>query len=361
MFIVLGLVAGSLFYYYIHAKYEETQDVSTQVYAAEFGMKLVTAIHAVQDERSILAEYLSKPLQTMLRSSFREKQQRTDNALQDLRPLLDADTDAGRRLAEKMSAYSPPRIRRLMQQIDQLEHVRHMATAHQSDFETMVKYYRGLVQELNDLYYGLLWSTQSRYAYLMDVYRIEKIKEYAELEKIYVYRQLVSHHYFLKDVSRIRQWIELQKRALKTFLSNLSVDAQQQYADIANRKTHAELNELREQFFRYALTEQDAPKWSRVSGKWTEEFGVLSQKAADDYLQRMHRTEREARSGLLGIGLLGLIAVLVFGVLLHLLRRLLAYAEKTLDDLRIASYAFDSYEAMVIMDPEGNTAGQQSF
>ena len=353
MFIVLGLVAGFLFFHYIHAKYEETQEVSTQVYAAEFGKRLVALIHAVQDERGSVAAYLVDTPLSFSRSTLRSQQQRTDNALRAFTSFLHTDTDAGHRLSRRMSAYSQPRIRRLTRQIDRLKSVRRSVEDHSMDFDTMVDYYRGLVQEMNDLYYGLLWSTQSRYAYLMDVYQIEKIKEYAELERVYVDKQLFAHHYFLKDVARIRHWIELQKGALKTFLANLSPEAKQQYVQTVQKETQRNIEALRERFFRYALAEQDAPKWSEASRKWTEAFGKLSLKAADDYLERMRWAERKAHSSLLGVSTLGLIAVIVFGVLLVLLRRLLAYAEKTLDDLRIASYAFDSYEAMVIMDPNG--------
>jgi len=353
MFMVLGLVAGMLFYHYMHTRYQEVTEASTRVYAAEYGEKLSALIHAVQQERSIHAGYLSGGAYAPASALLKTGQHQTDTALKAFQELLHADTAARHRLTQRMKTYSQPRRQRMMKAMDRIGVIRERIESYQIGFEEMAEYYRALIQEMIDLYYGLLWSTQSRYAYLMDVYQIERIKELAERESMYVHKVLLSHHYFLRDVARIRSWVDKQKSALKTFRANLTPEARAHFARTVHPETEQAVRAYRERFFRYALTAQDAPDWYRVSQKRVKEFGQLSMQTAEEYLVRMQGIEQRARRTLYGISFLGFVGVVTFGVLLILLRRLLGYVGETLNDLRIASYAFDSYEAMVIMDPDG--------
>jgi len=215
-------------------------------------------------------------------------------------------------------------------------------------------YYDSVIGELLELHYGLVWLTHDQHAYGVDSHRLEVIREYAAREQAYVYYQLLTRRIFLREIAKIRHYQSMQKRETKAFLANLPEEGHRHFGRIVHKKTQEKVQTFRKEFFQYRLTYRDAPKWFAASAQWIGELDTFSSSIIDDHFHAMVVQHRKSQRELWWIVAIGGAALLTFFFLVYMLNMLLSRVEALLDDLRVASFAFASHEAMAITDVHGN-------
>ena len=356
IFVMFALLAAALSFfsaYFIYSKYQESLRASTQVLSAHIGKSASRLIHAVQIERGLNSGYVAQggigPSQKQLLLQY----DLTDKAIKDFFDYSKLKTPEKKNLEALLSVYNAPHKVRLRKTLKRLKRTRDAVLAGTMPFEDVIRYYSLINRELLDMYYGLLWLTRSQYSYGTDLYRLERIKEGAGMERAYIYNQLLTRRYFLREISMIRHLISIQTNETKMLMANMPEAARLRYKRIVTKKTHQKVQRFRKAFFQYKLTYRDAPEWFRISTERIDELEKLSIVTTDNYLDRMMTAKHQADRELYAILILAGFAFFAFVFLVYMLNRLLVRTENLLDDLRIASFAFDSHEAMAITDTHG--------
>ncbi len=328
-------------------------NVSTQLLSAKIQKNVSELIDAFQVERALAVRRIVSSGADTRRARLLAQYERTDRLRKKFFYFEHLDTPEKKTLERLLKRYNTPHKNQLKQTMKSLRQVRESILNGTRSFQETVTFYAAINRELISMYYGLQWLVEGQYDYRVDDYRLETIKENACLEREYVYNLLVGRRYFLREISIIRHLIALQERESQQKLFALSLMSKVQYPYIIKPETLQRLQRLRKAFFQYRLSYHDAPEWLRVATLRIKELRNLSSRIRHDHLQTMEQTYQNARKNFYVILLLSFFAVVALIFLMYMLNRLLLHTRDLLDDLRIASFAFDAHEAMAITDAQG--------
>jgi diguanylate cyclase (GGDEF)-like protein/PAS domain S-box-containing protein len=353
MFVLLALITGFFSIYFLKLKYDESTETSTYILSSEIARKITYLVHAIQNERGLSAAYLTGVNDADFTKRLEHAYPATDEQIRDLERFMTQESRTLVHLRHKMLPHNHVHLAHLQTALKQLSAMRKSVHDHTVALEEMMRYYRRINQALLGMYYGLIQINPGAYAYGIDTYRLERIREFAGLERAYVYYTILLQQYSLQRIAKIRHYIDLQDSEFKTIKTHLTPEAKERFGrTVFSPHFSKPIAQMRQMFFQYRLTREDAPKWFRISTRRINELEQVSAEIMAENQRQMsdryNRQRRDFRLMLFG----AIIAFIVLAVLLYLLNRLLKHLRATMDDLRIASYAFDSHEAMAITDTD---------
>ena len=353
LYIVLAVAVGIMFANFVYVNYKDSRKILVQLLAAEMGEAAVSLVEGIQEERELSAQLLMPDDEKPSREDIQKQYEKTDHLIHRLMRHGRIRTQIKVQLTSALEEHNIPHRKRLEKLLARLKKMRAGVRNGQESFHTMMQYYKTINHELLDLIYGFLWLTRNQYAYGTDIHRLLWAKEHASLERIYVEDFLLSRHYFLRETSMIRDMIAAQKNDMDVFVASFSPELYTPYRRMVRVETEEEIQTLHKSLFQYRLNHHDAPHWWQVSGQRLAQLDRFLAFLAQAYLERLLRQETQTTQERYLFWSLGLLAFLVTGILIYNLQRLLREEEEILDDLRIASFAFDSHEGMTITDADG--------
>jgi diguanylate cyclase (GGDEF)-like protein/PAS domain S-box-containing protein len=356
IFFLFMLLAGALSFfslYFLHNKYNESLDASTQALSAKIQVALSGLIHQLQIERGLSSGHLFVQKNNQNSTNLSLKRTETDRTLQRIYRYMLLSTQAKTKLNKMLKQYNMPYVMRFDHAIAKLTEIRQSVDARTITFEHLIGYYRSLINELLDMYFSLVWMTRSQLALGNDIIRMEWIKEYAGLERAYIYHQLLKKKYTLKNISKTRQLIEKQTKEKQAFFLKLTPENQKRFQKTVPLKLIREVGKMRRDFFTFHLDASDAEVWFATSTARIDAMERFIDDTIQEYLMQKTHQANTAKRAFYVLFALGLISFLAFLLLVYYLNRLLRREEKMIEDLRIASYAFDAQEAMVVTDNLG--------
>ena len=350
MFIVLATALIAMALYFVYIKFEASRDYATQLLSVRIAEVVDELMHDIQLEREMSVGFLSDASHSPAFSQVLAQYDRTDQRLKEFNEYRRLKSFPKQDLENKLRYYNLPHLKHLRRYLNQLQTIRSEVIAQKIDFDQIVEYYTSVNDELVKLFYGLMWLTRDKYTFGMDVYRLERIEEAADLEKIRIYHLLTGQRYYLREISKIRQLIVSQNNKIKRFRENLSPEEERFFRSMISEEDEERVRKWRSAFFRYQLTRDDAPAWLRDSNRRIDNYDHLSARISQQHEQYIERDYQSVRQEMYAFLLLLILLVWVLFVLIMMLRHLLKIEEELVDNLEIASYAFEAEEAMVITD-----------
>jgi len=353
LFIVLTVAVGIMFVNFVYVNYKDSRQITVQLLAAEIGEAAANLVDGIQKERELTAQLLMQDGEKPSQEDIRKQYEKTDHLVYDLMWHEKMKTQEKAQLASVLKKYNTPHRKRLKKLLSRLKKMRKRVRNAQISFRAMMQYYRAINHELLDLVYGFLWLTRNQYAFGTDIYRLLWAKEHASLERIYVTDLLRSRRYFLGEISVIREMIAKQKNDIQMFVASFSPKLHTPYRRMVRVETEEQIQTLQQALFKYQLNYHDVPHWWQVSGQRLAQLDQFLAFISQTYLDRLLRQKAQTTHSRHLLEMLGLLVLLAMGVLIYFLLRLLRKEEAMLDDLRIASFAFDSHEGMAVTDADG--------
>ncbi len=353
LFTVLALAIGGLFVHFIYTSYKKSSAASTQFLAAGIALDISDLIRNIQAERRLGAWLLMPSHATESKVSFEQQCARTDRFLKQLIHDFETKTPEKMALRKILEPYNALHRARILKMAEHIGKVRQEIRTRSRTFRETVEYYQSFASEVLYILNGLLWITRYPYAYGTDIYHFELLIEYASLEQIHVENLLLSRRYFLREISIIRDTVTEQRNNFKIFVSSYSPEVDRFFRQIVDTSAEHELQDLRRAFFQYRLNYLDAKQWWKVSSRRIRKLNDFLVRLNQKYFERMQYKINQVNRDHRLLWLFGITVTLAMVTLIYTLLRLLRQEERLLDDLRVASFAFESHEGMVVTDADG--------
>ncbi len=356
IFLIFLLPAIALVYfsfYFISMKYKELNMTSRLLFSSEMTKSISQFVHNIQLERGLSAGYIVTRNSKKYRDELLRQQRITDKTYTKFLAKLDYYSN-NKEMPNQLSFYkNKSKIRYVLKQLHLLRDMRNSILNSSIDFKKEMDYYTNINKNLIGIIRTLSSPSLNYNGNSMDIYKLQCLEENAGLERAYVYNLLLSKSFIKKDSKKIEILIIAQENFLKEFLADASLEDISLYNNFVSVGAQKDIQELRNLFFQGKLNAKDAKEWFKVSSKRIDEFNKLSIEIIDVYVKNVSKIHNDAKNALFITLFLWILAISSFLFLIFILNQLIDSEARLLENLRIASYAFDAHEAMTITDPNG--------
>ncbi len=339
-------------FYFVSIKYKEMNKTSDLLYASKITKISTDLIHSLQIERGLSAGFIAVEDKKPYLKKLLKRRGMSDTVyktfLSVIKPLDMADYKK-KTIFYKNINY----ITTILKEWHDIANIRNLVTKSSIDFKEEIAYYSNIIKNLMDIVYTLSSPYSNYNGNSMDVYTLQNLEENAGLERAYIYNSILSRNYSVKRVKDILRLIANQENYKSNFLKNATITDLSFYNRFITNEAEKDINLYRKLFFDKKLKEKDAIRWFGTSTNRIDQYHRLSTKIIKNYLQNVKNIHQNAKNALITTFILWFLAIVAFLILVKFLKQLLENEEKMMEELRIASYAFNSHEAMTITDPNG--------
>lgn len=339
-------------YYFVDIKKKELHESKNFISYSESVKILNKIIHNVQLERGLSVGFIVAKSKESFIDGLRKQYHVTDLSFKEAMDIL-VSVSLDKDIASKPSSANRLKFKRVLEYYKKLEIVREFILDTSFSFDETIEYYSRINEELIDAMRSLTSYNYYGLGYSVDIYKIELLKEYAGLERAYIYNCLLSENCKKAQLASIQSLIRKQYLLLEDFEDIAKKSDLKLFKKYLSITVVKHVNKMREDFFSNNLGRDDAKKWFRVSTDRINAFGEFTIKVVDINHQFALGIYRNANNNLYTAFVLSFFAILAFLMLLYFLNRLIEQEAKIMSELRISAYAFDSHEAMSITDIDG--------
>ncbi len=335
----------------IYTKYEALEKSALYIRAATMANQLSELIHHLQIERGLGSGYLAAPDREKYRRELVRQQKLTDDAYRSFLKLLhrngiqpppDPDTpDNGPYFDAAVTA------------LEQLDYVRKEIVGNKIGFEEEIRYFSKINRQLLNALKTCLIILQPQTGDGLALFRLQRLKENAGLERAYVYHSLLSPSHHDRHLPEIRTLILRQASLMEEFRLEASPSSLEIYDNTVRPALIKTVNTYRQRFFAGDLRKTDAPVWFSINSAYINTLEKVTKSILRSYVAHAANVRSEARDSLILTALFWLASLTAFVFLIYLLKQLIDKEKQLADDLRIAAHTFDSHEAMSITDAKG--------
>ena len=339
-------------YYFISAQYKTLKASELYIYASKNVQIISRLIHNIQLERGMSAGYLVLIKDDQeLRKSLLEQQKKSDESYRTFSEYTQDKSRMKQRLDSLLHFKNEKFEREVIRLFYDISQIRKSVFSRSIAFEDEITYYSKINRNLLNLMYVLLSHFDKSYGNLIDIYKLEELKEIEGLERAYVYNYLLSKNQ--KLIAKIRELFIEEKKFANEYLSDASLENILLYNQIVKRESQQKVEMFEEELLQGHLSDKDATKWFQISTERINELEKLSIYILQKYHTRVYSVYETQKRALYWTLFVWAVAIISLMFLLYMLTKLLRSQYKMLEDLRIASYTFDSQEAVTITDPNG--------
>jgi len=353
IFLIPAIAMLYLTFYFVNIKYDELQNASSHKFFSEMTKVTSNFIHSIQIERGLSAGYVAAQRKESNKNKLLKQQKITDKAYQMFMHYYDLQKKDTNRINQLVLFKNETKVKNILQKLYYLQQIRNAVIDKSIDFTQIMQYYTSINDELMQIIYTLTTSIAKNDADPNGIYRLEELKEYAGLERAYVYNQLLSNKSNDEKWLEIKSLINKEKETQKEFLSNASVIYLQLYNAIVDPQLQIKIKNQRELFFQGALNSKNALKWFQISTDRINNLEKLSIAILNSYSKTMNHIVNKSKRFMFITLLLWIFSIMAFLLLIYILNKLIDKEAKLMEDLRVSAYAFDAHEAMTVTDPNG--------
>ena len=353
IFLVPAIAMLYLTFYFVGIKYDSLNNASSYKLFAEMTKITSSLIHNIQLERGLSTGYIVVKNKKLYKQKLLKQQELSDEAYKRFMQYYDLQKEDKNGINQLILLKNESKIKKFLQKWYFLKEVRDSVLNSSIDFEKTVRYYSYLNSELMKTIYTLTTILVDDDTDPNGIYRLEELKEYAGLERAYIYNQLLSKNITDTKLLEIKSLINKEEEFKKEFLANSSVLYLKLYNKIIDEKLEKNVKYERNLFFKGKLDAKDAKRWFDIDTKRINNFEELSIVILDSYIKSMDIIAYKSKIFLLITLFLWLFSIMSFLLLAYILNKLIDKEARLMEDLRISAYAFDAHEAMTITDPNG--------
>lgn len=335
--LIFSLPALTLIYFsysLVDSSYIKYQESASWASYAKHAYKLSKLVHHIQLERGLSAGYIVSKDET-IKHNLEKQYKMTDKAYKDLINF----SNEHRKFTEKFH---------------KLNTIRNEVLNAKLTFFDEMKYYNELNKELLHTISILMYNLTSKSYNGKALTKLQKLKEYLGQERAYTYNQILARYKNEKYIQYI-QLLQKKEEKLKIIFSVCaSQNTKNLFKQIVQKKTVEKTNHLRQIFSLKKLSsKEDAKIWFLTTSQYITQLYNVSNQVLNTILADAMQTQRDIKKVFVFTAILWILSILSLLALIYILNALIAKESRLLKRIRIASYTFDSHEAIVITDRNG--------
>jgi len=353
LFLIPSIALIYFSYDYMQRKSEFLQQTERFEFVSKQTKRLTQLIKNIQLERGLSAGYIvaNSDNEKILHQQLIKQFQETDAIIDACQKSSSANQSV---LAKILPAESINKIKPLNHAIfailEDRNKIRKQILNKEIDFNDEILYYTEVNNHAINLMKFLLLILQKTSSDSISLLNIEKTKEFAGLERACIYNQLISHQNNQLCKEKVFYLQKEQKNELREFELFASSDSLHIFENNIDYTTLQKLQTLRDYF---AKGETDAIKpqlWFNLATSYIDSLNNISNKILANYITKAHQRYDAAWKQLYIAIALWIVSIFATIYILILLSKLFEKEQEQLKALRIASYAFNSQEAIAITD-----------
>ncbi len=336
-------------YSFIELKYTQKEKSNKKVILADTTRALTTLMHNIQIERGLSTGYLvdtTLNIQTQLKDQYLQ----TDKALQKYFKTPQRFEKLEDRFYEKYLAT----LKRTEKLFKDIQSTRLRVIKKEISVNNELNYYTQVNRSLLRILDNFIHSLNSDTIYDVSFFDIQKLKEIVGLQRALIYNHIIKGDCTTDEKVYVKKLLA-QEEELNLKLNTYASEAVQKiYHSKISTSLINNINSMKEKHFKMKLTKKDANTWFNLSSEYVNDLNYISKEIINNSIQEALRVNDRATKELYITALLWIFSIIAYIFLLLLLQKLLKKQQMIQDSLRIASYTFDSHEAMTITDLEAN-------
>ncbi len=340
-------------FYFVSIRYEQLNNTSALMLSSKITKSISKFVHNLQIERGLSAGYIVSKNQSLYKKRLLQQRKLTDQSYKDFLYYVNLQTKEKEKVKQMIYYKNDKNIKKVLCKLHKLKHIRESILQSKMTFKGVMKYYTGIDEQLIEAIHVLSSLFHNKNINPSDIYKLEELKESAGEERAYIYSSLLCKKMYHIELEIIRDLIVAQKQYKNDFLANSSIPDLALYNKIVSYDTELKVEKYRVKFFDRKLSQKDAKQWFAVSSSRINEIESLNIKIINLYLDYVTHINQQAKKSLIITFLLWVLSLGAFLTLLYILNKLIDQEVRLIDDLRVASYAFDAHEAMTVTDPNG--------
>jgi len=336
IFIIFSIPVIALLYFsfvFVNMEYKKLQYSSAFQQSTKVTGVISQLIHNMQIERGLSSGYIGAKHNTKEKSKLLNQYQISNQAKERLMHLLDMHSDKKDALHDILGYKVKSLFKEVLKELYDLESVRDDVLNSNINFEKEVNYYTKLNKILLDLIKIFTLEFGDLNSDANAIVELQKFKEYAGLERAYVYNQLVSNHFNKKHIELIKK-LQIRQLELK---DNFFIDSSLETLSIYNfqRDVNLEkkLKKFREDFLEKKLSSNDAQKWFDLISAQIDTYYMVNKEILKNYNIKVIKLYQNSLNSLSITAILWALSIFALIVLLLLLRKLMNNEENFILDL----------------------------
>lgn len=354
IFLIPAVIMLYFAYYFISEKYKALQAGKLYTYASNNVQNFSRFIHNIQLERGMSAGYLVlQGNDEKLKNKLLKQQEKSDVAYKTFVSFVDSKSEMKKELEKLLHFKNKKLEKEVVRLYYDIPSIRREVLSRSISFTKEIEYYSLINKNLLNLMYMLLSHFEKSYGNLMDIYKLEELKEIEGLQRAYIYNYLLSGN--KKLLGRIRELLVEERKYTSEFFADASIENSLLYNEMIHHDNHEKVKRFKQELMQKNRnrSNKDAQYWFEISTLRINDLEKLSIAIMQKYNKKVHEIYLEQRDALYWTVFVWVIAIFSLLFLLVLLYKLIRAQNEMLEDLRIAAYTFDSQEAVTITDPNG--------
>jgi len=209
-FILPTIAIGYFSYYFISIKYKELNDSIAYILTAKSIKSISLYIHNIQIERGLSSGYIEAKDREMYLDKLKKQQIKTDKAYESFYNSIDNLSKSSNKINVILYYKNKERIKSVLEELHKLTSIRERVLGLDIGFDTIISYYTKITTNLIDTINSLSAPFLNFNFNPIDIYRLEKLKDNAGLERAYIFNHLLSDKFDNDEILKIKKLIITQ-------------------------------------------------------------------------------------------------------------------------------------------------------
>ncbi len=342
-----------LSYFFIQSTYKELDTIRYFKFSTTITSSLNDLLHELQIERGLSSGYLAGEGNILLKEKLRAQHTKTDEAIENLYEIvgLQQDTQISKKNASDFNA--KPIIKKILSDLANTKNIRERVLKSQISFDDEILFYNNINRKLITAIKVFNTTLRGIEDDAISIVMLQQLKEYAGQERAYTYNQLLSNSYDDEKLLKTRILLDKQNDMTNKFFENASSTSSKIFVQNYNDKIMHFLEAYREGTLAKTMGIADADIYFMASTQYINLLSDISKEMLYNYTKKTNTIYKDSLFYLYITAIACILSFIAIFILAYLLIKLVKKEEKNTEELRIASYAFESHEAMTITNLDG--------
>lgn len=358
IFLIFSIPAIAIIYFsysLVESKYRELKESSLNSLSAKITASLNTMMHNIQIERGLSAGYLVSK-DEILKQQLLLQYNKTDEAYKNMLSFIQRPDTTKVNLYALLGEKNRPFITKTINQLHDITIVRQDVLNANIKFQDEIDYYSSINQQLlNTIATFMNYLDKQRDSDNYALTKLQSQKEIMGLIRAFVYSQILSQSEDPHTVELIKNLILTHNLRHDEFYLRASIPTIAAYNKAIDAENYHKIFLIQERVLQgEKLEKKEAKVWFKMTTQYINELENLSDSMIESALQKTYEVQKSAKETLYFVLILWILSLFAFFFLIYILKKLIDSEKEHNDELRIASYTFDSHEAMAITDLDAN-------
>jgi diguanylate cyclase (GGDEF)-like protein/PAS domain S-box-containing protein len=354
--IIFSIPAIALVYFsfsFVELKYKKIDESSMYKLTAKITDTMSKLVHNIQIERGLSAGYIVAKDTQKYKNQLLSQYKKTDESFKNFLTFLELKSHAKDMIVDKLGYINTPLVKKVLLRLKYKDNIRKNVLNHSITFDKEIEYYTNLNTNLLKSIKSFIILLKKQNNDNNALSKLQELKEYAGLERAYIYHQLLLKKFDDKSFQKIKELQIKQDTDQEAFILEASIESLQIYNNNLNLSTEFTLMQLRKKYEQKQLSSKDADFWFNTTTQRIDDLEKISSEILKKYIHISNQVHNKAINSLYITAVLWILSIISLAILSYILKNLIQNEESLIEELRISAYTFDSHEAMTITDVNG--------